>query len=83
MFHFGNSNIGAVNKLAGLDYRFHIRIQTDAFGHQRNILALHVGNLGLGFRTFAAFLVYNGITDSVKQLLFRPGVFRVRVLIHY
>ena len=83
LFHFGNGCLGAAAKIADTNLRCLIRVHAYALSHQRHIPALHVGSLSLCFRADTAFLVYNGISDSIKQLVLRPGKFRLFIFFHH
>ena len=83
LLQVGDGRLAAAANFTGPDLRGLLRIHTNAPGHQRHIPALYVGLLELGLGTHAAFLVHNGVTDGVKKLLFRPGIFRMLIPLHH
>ena len=82
-FHLGNGVLGAAAKIAGFNDRRFIRVYANAIGHQCHIPPLHIGNLCLRFRTHAAFLVHNSVTDCIKKLILRPGKLRLFIIFHH
>ena len=83
LLHFCNRGHAAAAKVGNTDLRSNVRIQTNALGYQRHILTLNVSYLSLGFRTYAGFLVHNGVPDRIEQLLLRPGKFRLLVFLYH